>query len=120
MFYFARFIINMDWSLITRCGARYTLLYAVATVVIAYSISRSGMVLIGLIGLGLVSLTISLGAGEVNTTSAGVANAQAGGLQSGIVDPVDLQAKTQPYAIKLLFYGIGLIICSAAVLITIG
>ena len=98
----------MDWSLIARCGVRYTLVAAVTTVAVGYLLVRTPTTLVALFGLGLLAVVVSLGGTDTVRASTVAANDDADGLQTGIVDPSDVQAKNLDSDIKLLFYGLGL------------
>ncbi|WP_227774016.1 hypothetical protein [Haladaptatus pallidirubidus] len=110
----------MDWSLIGRCGVRYTLVYAGLTVALTYAVTRSGIVLLCLFGLGLVALLFALGGTGTVRMGTATTNADSMGIASTIVDPADMQAKRMDSDIKVLFYGIGLLVFAAVALVLFG
>lgn len=109
----------MNWDLITRCGLRYTLLYAAATAVGLYVALRSKMAMLLLVGGGLILILISVGGAGTVRMGASAANAQAGGLQSGVVDAHDPQVKAMDSDIKVLFYGLGLVVFAMLTLVLV-
>ena len=110
----------MNWSLIARCGLRYTLVCAGLTVAAVFALTRSPLVLIGLFGLGLAVLVFTLGGSGTVRMGTAMTNAQSMGLQSTIVDPADTQPTQLGSDIKLLFYGVGLVVFAAITLVATG
>jgi hypothetical protein len=110
----------MDWHLIARCGARYALVYAGATVAAVSVVTRSDLALVSLFGLGLVTILLALGGTGTVRMGAAMTNQQAMGFRSGIVDPADLTPKQMDNDVKLLFYGVGLLSFSAVWLVLLG
>ncbi|MCO8244480.1 MULTISPECIES: hypothetical protein [unclassified Haladaptatus] len=110
----------MNWSLVRRCGLRYTLVYAGLTVVVVFALTRSPLVLIGLFGLGLASLVFALGGTKKIRMGTAVTNAQSIGLQSTIADPADDRPTALANDIKLLFYGVGLVVFATITLVATG
>ncbi|WP_458206936.1 hypothetical protein [Haladaptatus sp. NG-SE-30] len=110
----------MNWDLIARCGVRYTLFYAGIVVALVFFVTQSELALIGVFGLGMVVLLLALGGTGTVRMSAAMTNAQALGFRTGIVDATDLQAKNLDSDIKLLFFGVGLLIFAAVTLVLVG
>ncbi len=110
----------MNWNVIGRCGVRYTVAYAGATVALVYAVTRSGMALLSLLGVGLVALLFALGGTGTVRMGTAMANADSMGIQSTIVDPADLQATQMDSDIKFLFYGVGLLLFAGVALVLHG
>ncbi|WP_227355470.1 hypothetical protein [Haladaptatus salinisoli] len=110
----------MNWNLVARCGARYALCYAGATVAAVSVVTRSGLALVSLFGLGLVAVLLALGGTGTVRMGAAMTNHQATGFRSGIVDPADSTPKRMDNDVKLLFYGVGLLSFSALALVLRG
>lgn len=111
----------VNWQLIGRCGVRYTIVYGgVTAAVVAYF--GSPMLLLGLVCVGLVTLLfVAGGTGQVRMGTA-MANSDAMGYNSAVVDPVedDLHAKSMESDIKLLFYAVGLLAFGFGALVAVG
>lgn len=110
----------MNWNLIGRCSVRYTLVYAGSTVALVYVATRSGLVLISTFGLGLVVLLFALGGTGTVRMGTAMTNADSMGVGSTVVDPNDLHAKHLDSDIKVLFYGVGLLVFAAVALVLRG
>lgn len=110
----------MDWRLIGHGVLRYSLLYAGTTVATVTFLTRSGMALLGLVLLGFVLLLfVAGGTGQVRMGTA-MTNAQAGGLRTGITDPLSNQATAMEADLKVLFYALGLVGCAFVALVLVG
>ncbi|WP_158057742.1 hypothetical protein [Halorussus halophilus] len=110
----------VNWQLIGRCGTRYTVVYGGLTAAVV-ALLGSPMLLLGLVCVGLVLLLfVAGGTGEVRMGTA-MANADAAGYNTAVVDPVedDLQAKAMDGDIKLLFYGVGLVVFGFGALVAV-
>ncbi|EFW91882.1 hypothetical protein ZOD2009_10405 [Haladaptatus paucihalophilus DX253] len=111
---------SMNWSLIARCSLRYSLVYAGLTVGAVFALTKSELALLTLFGLGLAVLLFALGGTGTVRMGTAMANADSMGLESTIVDPADLQATQLQSDVKVLFYGIGLLVCGMAALVLVG
>jgi hypothetical protein len=85
-----------------------------------FALTGSELVLIYLIGFGLVVLLVAVGGTGAIRIGTAMATADSMGLRSTIADPEDLQVTQLQSDIKILFYGVGLLICAAAALILVG
>ncbi|WP_458185115.1 hypothetical protein [Haladaptatus sp. NG-WS-4] len=110
----------MDWNLIGRFGVRYSLVYAGVAVGLVSVFTQSGLAFLSLFGVGLVVLLLALGGTGTVRMGAAMTNAQAMGFRSAVVDPKDLQAKQMSQDVKLLFFGIGLLVFAAIALVLAG
>ncbi|WP_440009234.1 hypothetical protein [Halomicrococcus sp. SG-WS-1] len=106
----------VNWSLIRRCGLRYSLGYGsvtVAIVVAAATTVRSLALLFSPVLIGVLLVVYSLnGSGDVRTGAAVVANEDPTGVTGTTVDPADENQTptTLESDLKFFFYAIGLIV----------
>ena len=99
----------MDWHALAALLLRYTLLGAVLTVGVAYFAFSSGPTLLLLAGAGV--LLVVLGAGEAGATpAAGVEAAEDAEMSTEGMQLVPGSGANYSLRVKLLFYGIGLVI----------
>ena len=110
----------MNWSLITRCSFRYTLVYAGLTVAAVVALTESELVLIYLFGLGIIVLLIAVGGSGAIRVGTTTATADSMGLRTTIADPEDLRVTQLQSDVKVLFYGVGLLVCTLAALVLVG
>lgn len=111
----------VDWRLIKRAGARYTVVYAGATAAVV-AVTGVELLLLGLVLLGLLLLLfVAGGAGSVRMGTA-MANAQALGISGMTTDPAenDEFATTIDADLKLLFYAVGLIVFGFVGMVVVG
>lgn len=101
----------VNWQLIGRAGARYTLLYGGTTAALLTLVGRP-LLLLGLIFVGLLLLIFVAGGFGTVRMGTSAANAQAMGMQSAVTDPVKNSEfhQTIEADLKLLFYAIGLLV----------
>lgn len=111
----------VDWQLIGRCTARYTVAYAGGTA-LAVAVTGFASLLLGLVAVGLLLLLFAAGGSGSVRMGASMANSQALGFDSGVVDPADddLFAKEMASDLKILFYAIGLIAFGFAGMVAVG
>jgi hypothetical protein len=111
----------VDWRLIGRAGARYTVAYAGATAALV-AVTGVELLLLGLVLLGLVLLLfVAGGAGSVRMGTA-MANAQALGIDGLTTDPAenDEFAEAIDADLKILFYAVGLVVFGFAGMVVLG
>lgn len=106
----------MDWNLLARGVFGYGLAVGGGVVVAVGLLTDSGTALLvtGLVGM---SMLLFAGGGSENVRMGTVgANAEAGGLRSGIVDPAENQREPLAMDLKLFFVGGGLTVVSILLL----
>ena len=111
----------VEWQLIGRCTARYTVAYAGATA-LAATATGIAWLLLGLVAVGLLLLLFAAGGSGSVRMGATMANSQALGFDSGVVDPAEdgLFATEMAADLKLLFYAVGLIAFGFAGMVAVG
>lgn len=102
----------VNWQLIGRATARYTVGYAGAIALLVLVLTRSEVLLLVLMGAGLAGIVFAFGA---ETRSQSLNSEALSGevtvMVSGNFDPLKAQeAHTQPWNLKALFLGVGLIV----------
>ncbi|WP_231184618.1 hypothetical protein [Haladaptatus sp. DYF46] len=110
----------MNWSLIARCSLRYALVYGGLTVGAVFALTDSELAFIYLLGVGLIVLLIAVGGTGAIRVGTTTATADSMGLRSTIADPEDLRVTQLQSDVKVLFYGVGLLVCTIAALVLIG
>jgi hypothetical protein len=111
----------VDWQLVGRAGARYTVAYAGATVAVV-ALTGRGLLLLGLVAVGLVLLVFVAGGGGSVRMGTAAANAQAMGISGTSTDPTENEEfhQTIDGDLKLLFYAVGLIVFGFAGMVVVG
>ncbi len=106
----------MDWNLLARGVFGYALVGGGGSVA-AVTVLTEGIMPLFVTGLVGMALLLFVGGGSTNVRMGTVgANAEAGGLRSGIVDPADNQRTSIGSDLKLFFVGGGLVAVSIAFL----
>lgn len=107
----------VDWQLVTRLGARYTLVYAGGTVALVSALGESFFVLL-LVGLGLLLLLFVAGGGGNVRMGTVMANTDSPGISGTVTDPAENDEFATPIDadLKLLFYAVGLVVLGFAAL----
>lgn len=106
----------MNFRRLAESAVRDTLVSGVLTVGLAYVLTHSGVLMLGLAGVGL--LLVALGGGTAGRVPAsGAASAETRGLSSMVEDMGIWSASSDvPVRTQLVFYGAGLVLWSLIVL----
>jgi len=108
----------MNWALIGRSVARYTVGYAGTAVLAAAAVSRSELAMLGIVALGFLLLLVVAGGIENVRPSAAGAVGESAMFRSG--DPEITPAKAVAGDLKLLFLGLGFVGFGFAALVALG
>jgi hypothetical protein len=111
----------VDWQLVGRAGARYTVAYAGATAGVAALIGVE-LLLLGLVAFGLLLLLFVAGGGGTVRMGTVMANFQAAGINGTTTDPTqnDEFHETIEADLKIFFYAVGLIVFGFAGMVLVG
>ena len=111
----------VDWELIDRAGARYTVGYAGTTAAVVALVGVE-LLLLALVALGLLLLLFVAGGGGTVRMGTVMTNFQAFGIKGTSTDPTENQEfhETIEADLKLFFYAVGLIVFGFAGMIAMG
>jgi hypothetical protein len=111
----------VDWTLVRRAGARYTVAYGGATAGLV-ALTGQGLFLLGVVILGLLLLLFAAGGTGTVRMGTAMANTESVGIAGTFTDPTEDEAFATAIEadLKLVFYGVGLLVFGFAGMVLVG